>query len=77
MESQRVCNKLVDIYSNGSISPFQWRDTIPLLCVNQFAPMALVHSKIFAVAMINNFELFDVQFPDDMMNPYQMNYVSL
>lgn len=77
MESQRVTNKLVDLFSNGSITPFQWKDTIPTLYVNCATPMPMVHCKIFCDSMQQNFELYDVVFPDDMMYPYGMNYVSL
>lgn len=71
MESRRVANKMIDLFSNGQIWTAQWTGTIPIFVI-QSNPFAIVNSILFSQALLDCKELYDVRMPDNPHNPYDM-----
>jgi len=75
MESKLAANKMIALFSNAEIWPNQWSNVIPIFLV-QSNPLAVVSCKLFCDSMQDNFELYDVRFPDNMYNPYGISFDS-
>lgn len=71
MDSRVAANKMVSLFSNAEIWPYQWERMIPLFVV-QSNPLAVVSCKLFCDSMQDNFELYNINFPDNMYNPYDI-----